>query len=79
MRREDVIFVLVMYGLPTLAVFLINAGAAYELRDGIQDWTVAERNHSARLALAAPLWPLTLLVISVRGFVRLVRWAVSRG
>ncbi len=62
----------VFYVIITFLVFVIWLGVWLENKDGWQSWKERKTKHAARMALLAPLWPITLMVILVHGFFDLV-------
>lgn len=64
------------YALFTVCVFVLFALWASEVRESVwDDEDEAEARRLARLAFAAPFWPLLLAFAVVRGLVRLARLA----
>jgi hypothetical protein len=64
------------YALFTVCAFVVFALWAVEVRESV--WgDEDEARRLARLAFAAPLWPLLLAFVVVRGLVRLARLALG--
>jgi dolichyl-phosphate-mannose--protein O-mannosyl transferase len=66
------------YALSTVCVFVVFALLASEVRESVwDDEDEDEARCLARLAFAAPFWPLLLAFVVVRGLIRLARLALG--
>jgi hypothetical protein len=63
---------LVIYGIVTVCVFMIWCGTWLEHKNMYKEWRKRKARHAARMALLAPLWPITLSIVIIHGFFDLV-------